>query len=109
MSASLNPLDLAVSRQNEPPEEVESSAAKTKITTTENWRPLWWLPCELSLQVPVEQFTVGDLLRLHPGSLVSTGRSRSSEVPLYANGQMIGSTEFEAVGEHIGARITELV
>lgn len=75
----------------------------------ETWRPLWWLPCELVLQVPVAHFTVRQLLRLDRGSVVSTRWSRSSEVPIYANGQRIGSSEFEAVGEHIGARITELV
>jgi len=75
----------------------------------ERWRPLWWLPCELALQVPVSRFTVGDLLRLRPGTLISTGWSRSTEVLLYANGQRIGSSEFEMVDEHIGARITELI
>ena len=76
--------------------------------TVARWRPLWWLPCELCLQMPVARFSVGDLLRLRPGSLISSGWNRSTEVPLYANGQRIGSGEFEAVGDRIGARITEL-
>lgn len=75
----------------------------------EQLRPLWWLACELALQIPVSAFTVGELLRLRSGSLISTGWNRSTEVPLYANGQRIGSSEFEAVGDHIGARITELL
>lgn len=74
-----------------------------------HWRPLWWLPCELALQIPIAQFTVGELLRLNAGGLISTGWSRSTEVPLYANEQRIGSSEFEEVGGHIAARITELV
>ena len=31
-----------------------------------------WLPCQLSLQIPVVNFTVGDLLRLGKGSIVET-------------------------------------
>lgn len=75
----------------------------------EKWRALWWLPCDLSPQVPLTQFTVGELLRLHPGSIVASGWNRSTEIPLYANGQLIGWAELDSVGEHIGARITELV
>lgn len=91
--------------------ELPSAADSVPFETSviERWRPLWWLPCQLALQIPVAKFTVGELLRLRPGSLVSTGWSRSTEIPLYARGQRIGAGEFEAVGEHVGARITELV
>lgn len=98
------------------------SAAETQVVTnkqlpadteaaavSEQWRPLWWLPCELSPQVPMAQFTVRDLLRLRAGSVVASKWSRSTEIPLYADGQLIGWTELDSVGEHIGARITELV
>jgi flagellar motor switch/type III secretory pathway protein FliN len=73
------------------------------------WRPLWWLPCDLSLQVPLARFTVRELLRLRAGSVVTTAWARTAEVPLYANGQIVGWTEFDSVNQHIGARITELV
>jgi flagellar motor switch/type III secretory pathway protein FliN len=78
-------------------------------TTIDKWEQLGWLPCELALQVPVAQFTVGDLLRLRSGGIVASAWSRGSEIPLHANGQLIGWAEFEPVGGHIGARITELV
>jgi flagellar motor switch/type III secretory pathway protein FliN len=87
----------------------ETGAASPQPGATEQWRPLWWLPCELSPQVPLMQFTIRELLRLHPGSIVASGWSRSTEIPLYANGQLIGWAELDSVGEHIGARITELV
>jgi len=77
-------------------------------SAAERWRPLWWLPCELAPQVPVARFTVRELLRLHSGSIVATGWSCSKELPLYANAQLIGWAELDSVGEHIGARITEL-
>jgi flagellar motor switch/type III secretory pathway protein FliN len=89
--------------------EAEAEAASPAAEAMEKWRPLWWLPCELSPQVPVAQFTVRELLRLHKGGIVATVWSRTTEVPLYVNGQLIGWTELDAVGEHIGARITELV
>ncbi|MGB7553063.1 MAG: FliM/FliN family flagellar motor C-terminal domain-containing protein [Candidatus Korobacteraceae bacterium] len=74
-----------------------------------DWRQVWWLPCKLSLELPLVQFTVRELLRLQAGNIVLTNWSRGAEVPLRANGQLIGWVEFEPVGDHIGVRITELV
>ena len=107
MPATNLPEDIAPANMNQQPPKNCDEASATAVL--ENWRPLWWLPCELALQVPLKKFSVGDLLRLGPGGLVSTGWSRSTEVPVYANGQRIGSSEFEAVGDRIGARITELI
>ncbi|HLY66894.1 MAG TPA: FliM/FliN family flagellar motor C-terminal domain-containing protein [Chloroflexota bacterium] len=75
----------------------------------ERLRQLDWMPCVLSVGLEAAQFTVRDLLRLQPGSIVSTSANCSSEIPLYANGQRIGSGEFEVVAEHMAARVTELV
>jgi len=86
-----------------------TNASPPKMAAVDRWRPLRWLPCELAPQVPVAQFTVRELLRLRPGGIVTTGWNSSKEIPLYANGQLIGWTELDSVGEHIGARITELV
>jgi flagellar motor switch/type III secretory pathway protein FliN len=87
----------------------DTNAAASPGEVTDKWSQWRWLPCELSPQVPVTRFTVRELLRLHSGSIVATSWSRSTEIPLYANGQLIGWTELDSVGEHIGARITELV
>ncbi len=73
------------------------------------WRRLWWLPCELSLEIALARFTVRELLRLHPGSIVASAWSRSAEIPLHVNGQLIGWAEFDALDTRIAARITELV
>jgi len=67
-----------------------------------------WLPCQLSVEIPVTRFTVGDLLNLKKGSIVSTGCHHASDVPLRANGLLIGWTEFEVIGTHLTVRITEL-
>jgi len=88
---------------------MEAGRLPAAQSAMERWRPLWWLPCELSLQVPMARFTVRELLQLSCGSIVASACSRSSEIPLYANGELIGWTEFDAVGDHIAARVTELV
>jgi flagellar motor switch/type III secretory pathway protein FliN len=66
-----------------------------------------WLPCTLSLELPVVRFTVGDLLTLAPGSVVATGCHQTSDVPLRVNGLLIGWTEFEVIDDRLAVRITE--
>jgi flagellar motor switch/type III secretory pathway protein FliN len=67
-----------------------------------------WLPCQLSLEIPVVKFTVGDLLRLGKESIVETACASSSDIPLRANGLLIARTEFEVIGNRLAVRITEL-
>jgi flagellar motor switch/type III secretory pathway protein FliN len=67
-----------------------------------------WLPCTLALDLPVVKFTVGDLLSLTNGSIVETAYHQSSDLPLRVNGQLVGSTEFEVVGERLAVRLTDL-
>jgi flagellar motor switch/type III secretory pathway protein FliN len=68
-----------------------------------------WLPCELTLDVPVVHFTLGDLVHLKPGAIVQTAISHTSDIPLRVNRQLIGWTEFEVVGDRLAVRITELI
>ena len=67
-----------------------------------------WLPCQLSLDIPVVKFTVGDLLRLGKESIVETACQSTSDIPLRANGLLIAWTEFEVIGNRLAVRITEL-
>ena len=67
-----------------------------------------WLPCTLALDLPVVNFTVGDLLSLTIGSIVETAYHQSSDLPLRVNGQLVGWTEFEVVGERLAVRLTDL-
>jgi flagellar motor switch/type III secretory pathway protein FliN len=67
-----------------------------------------WLPCTLALDLPVINFTVRDLLSLTKGSIVETAYHQSSDLPLRVNGQLVGWTEFEVVGERLAARLTDL-
>jgi flagellar motor switch/type III secretory pathway protein FliN len=66
-----------------------------------------WLPCTLTLEVPVVNFTIGDLLSLKKGSIVETACHNTSDVPLRVNQLLIGWTEFEVVGDRLAVRITE--
>jgi len=74
----------------------------------DKWRQLSWLPCDLTLDLPVAHFSVRDLLQLKVGTVVETCYSRGAEIPLRANGELIGWAEFEPVADHIGVRVTEL-
>jgi len=67
-----------------------------------------WLPCTLALDIPVVKFTVGDLLGLVNCSIVETSYHQSSDLPLRVNGQLVGWTEFEVVGERLAVRLTDL-
>ena len=67
-----------------------------------------WLPCMLALDIPVVKFTVGRLLKLTKGSIVETAYHQSSDLPLRVNGQLVGWTEFEVVGERLAVRLTDL-
>jgi flagellar motor switch/type III secretory pathway protein FliN len=66
-----------------------------------------WLPCTLSVDVPVVQFTIGDLLCLKEGSIVETACHQTSDVPLRVNHLLIGWTEFEVIGDRLAVRITD--
>jgi flagellar motor switch/type III secretory pathway protein FliN len=67
-----------------------------------------WLPCQLSLEIPIVKFTVGDLLRLAKESIVETGCASTDDIPLRANGLFVAWSEFEVIGNRLALRITEL-
>ena len=66
-----------------------------------------WLPCTLTLEIPVVRFTIGDLLSLAKGSIVETACHHTSDVPLRVNQLLIGWTEFDVIGDRLAVRITE--
>ena len=66
-----------------------------------------WLPCTLSVDLPLVQFTIGDLLRLTEGSIVETACHQTSDVPLRVNHLLIGWTEFEVISDRLAVRITD--
>jgi flagellar motor switch/type III secretory pathway protein FliN len=93
-------------------QKVETAAAEPNPTTPvpiaqDLLDTMPWLPCNLSLELPVVKFTIGDLLKLANGSIVETATHHTSDVPLRVNRLLIGWTEFEVVGDRMAVRITE--
>ena len=72
------------------------------------WRPLLALPCELTVDLPLPDVTIADLLELGAGSVMRAGWQVAQDVPLRINDTLIGWGEFEAVGNRLAVRITEL-
>jgi flagellar motor switch/type III secretory pathway protein FliN len=83
----------------------ERAAAEPKTSDLLDTMP--WLPCTLTLEIPVVRFTIGDLLALQRGSIVETACHHTSDLPLRVNQLLIGWTEFDVIGDRLAVRITE--
>ena len=86
----------------------EPAASDAKVRVADPLDSMPWLPCTLTLEVPVVRFTIADLLALAPGAIVETACHHTSDVPLRVNQMLIGWTEFEVLGDKLAVRITEL-
>jgi flagellar motor switch/type III secretory pathway protein FliN len=74
----------------------------------ELWDEAGWLPCLVSVDLPVLRFTVRDLLQLDIGAILETKITDGADVPVMVNAQLIGWAEFEMVGHKLAVRMTEL-
>jgi flagellar motor switch/type III secretory pathway protein FliN len=74
----------------------------------ELWTESGWLPCVLSVDLPLRRFTVGDLLRLKASAILETNHVNGADVPVLVNARLIGWAEFEVVAQCIAVRVTEL-
>jgi flagellar motor switch/type III secretory pathway protein FliN len=66
------------------------------------------LPCTLVLEMPALDFSIGTLLGLEPGDIVVTNGQQNEDLPLRANGQLVGLVEVDVVGNRLAVRITGL-
>jgi len=73
-----------------------------------SWREAGWLPCQLTTEIPVAAFTVGDLLSLEVNSVVDTRTPSSADVLVRVNGELVARAELEISGDRVAARVTEL-
>lgn len=78
------------------------------VISEEAWAEAAWLPCVLSVDLPVKNFTVGDLLRLEPGTVLESSIVMGSDIPVLVNAHLVGWAELETVGKSLGVRMTEL-
>ncbi len=78
------------------------------LASGEPWGDCVQLPAEVTVDLWIQRFTVQDLLRLTPRSVINTRWQKGQDVPLRVNGQLIGWAEFEVSGEQLAVRITRL-
>lgn len=86
----------------------EPAALPAPAPLPDPWESLTWLPCCLSVDLPVAGLSLRDLAALGPGSVVGTDWPDGSDPPVTVNGQRIGWAEFEVVGERLAIRMTEM-
>ncbi len=72
------------------------------------WAHVAHLPCQLTVDLPVPEFTVGNLANLERDSIVDSHWNVTQDVPLRANGELIALSEFEVLGDKLAVRVTEL-
>jgi flagellar motor switch protein FliN/FliY len=91
-----------------PEPKFEETSHSTPVTVEKDLLDtMSWLPCRLSLEIPVVRFTIGDLLTLTKGSIVETAYHHTSDIPLRVNQLLLGWTEFDVIGDHLAVRITD--
>ena len=73
----------------------------------ELWAEAALLPCVLSVDVPLKDFTVRDLLRLEAGTIVESKNANGADLPVSVNARLIGWAEFEVVGQRLAIRLIE--
>ncbi len=93
--------------QEPAPRPVEAPAPTTTPSEGDLLDTMPWLPCRLTLELPVVRFTIGDLLALRAGSIVETACHHTSDIPLRVNQILIGWTEFEVIGDRLAVRMTD--
>ena len=85
-----------------------AAPAKIEAPSADPWTRVEALPCLFSVEIPVPNFTVGDLVGLSVGRLVDTRWTVGEDVPLRINGVLIAWSEFEILNNHVAVRLTEL-
>jgi len=86
-----------------------ATSPATSGISPELWEEAGWFPCNVSVDLPLNGFTVRDLLQLSIGSVVETKWKTGEDLPVRANQRQIGWVEFEALGEFLAFRLTELI
>jgi flagellar motor switch/type III secretory pathway protein FliN len=85
-----------------------AAQAQPETRVTDPWARVEELPCLLSIEIPVPNFKVADLIGLASGRLIATNWAVGEDVPLRINGELIAWSEFEIMNSHVAVRLTEL-
>ena len=78
-----------------------------ELITEDSWAAVAELQAELTLELEVPAFTVGKMLDLARGAVLSTDWPTNRDLPLRVNGRLLGWAEFESTCQNVGARVTE--
>jgi flagellar motor switch/type III secretory pathway protein FliN len=92
-------------------EETGQAAAAPEAADAQSdafWKPVLELGCELTVDLPMPDYTIADLLKLRKGSIINARWRVGRDVPLSLNGAAIGWIEFEVVSGKLAVRLTEL-
>jgi len=103
---AMEPAAASAGRSPSLPQAEKSEISKT--AADERWKPVLDLQCELTVDLSMPDFKIGDLLKLRRGSVITARLRLGLDVPLRLNGAQIGWIEFEMVGERLAVRLTEL-
>ena len=82
--------------------------SELKRQADERWKPVLGLRCELTVELPLPDFKIADLLKLRRGSVIDAHWRVRQDVPLRLNATLIGWSEFEVVAGNLAVRLTEL-
>jgi flagellar motor switch/type III secretory pathway protein FliN len=72
------------------------------------WREVSWIPCTLSVALPIRGVKVRDLLAFAVETVLDSHQPVASSLPVWVNGVMIGQAEFDVVGNRLTVLINEL-
>jgi flagellar motor switch/type III secretory pathway protein FliN len=83
-------------------------AAKQTEVDEGTWREARQLPCQLTAHIPVQGFTMGDLMRIEVGSIVDSGIAIEADIDVSVNGSQVGCGKLDLTEEKLAVRLTEL-
>jgi flagellar motor switch protein FliN/FliY len=79
-----------------------------RIEEHSNWPVLARVPEKLTALIPLQNFTVRQLLLLERGQLIESAISQSDLIPVNVGAVQIAWGEFEVVDDNLAIRITRL-
>src|SRR5512147_2921785 len=91
----------------EPETAAVQDTARSDVQSSRNrLESMGWLPCTLSLDIPLVRFTIDTFLKLSRGDVRKSACSSKAAIPVQLNGKTIATSDIETVGDNLAFRIT---
>ncbi len=84
-------------------------ADKPRGSQDANLKMIMDIPVDIRVELGHSVLTIGEILRLGQGSIISLDRLTGSPVDLVVNGKYVGQGNVVVVDEYFGIRITKLL